>query len=88
VTLHCIIANDDQQIQPFGLFIYLFIYSLILNQLYMFRAMSSPIIRRTWLYLQLLVLSTIIAARWCHGWDDISSKTPAGSNIDGQYQKR
>jgi len=36
------------------------------NQLYMFRAMSPPIIRSTWLYLQLLILSTDIAAGWCH----------------------
>ena len=39
------------------------------NQLYMFRAMSSPIIRSTWLYLQRLILSTGIDAGWCHGWD-------------------
>ena len=30
---------------------------------------SSPIIRSTWLYLKLLVLTTDIAAGWCHGWD-------------------
>jgi len=34
----------------------------------MFRATSSPIIRSTWLYLQHLILSTGIAAGWCHGW--------------------
>ena len=45
----------------FGLF--------IPNQLYVFWTMSSPITRSTWLYLQLLILSTYIAARWCHGWD-------------------
>ena len=55
-----IIVNDDQQ--DFGLL-------FIPNQLYMFRATSSPIIRSTWLYLQLLTLSTDIAAGWCHGWD-------------------
>jgi len=51
--------------QIFGLFIYLFIP----NQLYIFRAMSSPIIRSTWLHLQFLILSTDIAAGWYHGWD-------------------
>ena len=45
------------------------IYLFIPSQLYMFRAMSSPIIRSIWLYLQLLILSTGIAAGWCHGWD-------------------
>jgi hypothetical protein len=39
-----------------------------MKQLYMFRAMSSPIIRSTWLYLQHLILSTGIVAGWCHGW--------------------
>ena len=34
-----------------------------------FGAMSSPIIRSTWFYLQHLILSTDIAAGWCHGWD-------------------
>jgi len=44
-------------------------YLLIPNQLHMLRAMSSPTIRSTWPYLQLLILSTDIAASWCHGWD-------------------
>ena len=44
-------------------------YLFIPNQLHMFRAMCSPIIRSTWLYLQHLILSTGIAAGWCHGWD-------------------
>jgi len=43
---------------------------IFLNQLYMFRATNSPILRSTfWLYIQLLVQSTDIAAdRWqcCH----------------------
>jgi len=39
-----------------------FIYLCISNRLYMFLAMYSPIIRSTSLYLQLLVLSTDIAA--------------------------
>jgi len=30
----------------------------------MFRAMFSPIIRSTWLYLQLLVMFTNVAAGW------------------------
>jgi hypothetical protein len=42
-------------------------YLFILDQLYMFRAISSPIIRIAWLYLQLLLFSTDIAAGWCHG---------------------
>ena len=46
-----------------------FIYLFIPHQLYVFRTMSSSIIRSTWLYLQHLILSTVIAARWCHGWD-------------------
>ena len=68
---HCntdlnIIVNDDQQNAT--ILAYLFIPS----QFYMFRAMSSSIIRSTWLYLQLLILSTDIAG---------------GCNIGGQYQK-
>jgi hypothetical protein len=31
-------------------------------------AMFSPIIRRTWLYLQYLVVFTQVAAGWCLGW--------------------
>ena len=58
-----IIVNNDQQ--DANILTYLFIP----NQRYMFRVMSSPIIRSTWLYLQLLILSTDTAARWCHGWD-------------------
>jgi hypothetical protein len=68
-TLHltfvcsCIVSinvNDDQQDAT------ILAYLFIPNQLYMFRAMSSPIIRSTGLYLQLLILSTGIAAGWCH----------------------
>ena len=58
-----IIVNDDQQDAT------ILAYLFIPNQLYMFRAMSSPIIRSTWLYLQDLILSTGIAVGWCHGWD-------------------
>ena len=47
--------------------IFWLIYLFIPNQLYMFQAMSSPIVRSTSLYLQLLILSTDIAAAWCHG---------------------
>ena len=50
------VVNDDQQ--NANILAYLFIP----HQLYMFRAMSSPVIRRTWLYLQHLILSTGIAA--------------------------
>ena len=42
-----IILNDDQQDAT------ILVYLFIPNQSYMFRAMSSPIIRSTWLYLQL-----------------------------------
>jgi len=35
-------------------------YLFVPNQLYMFRAMSSPIIRSTSLYLQLLILPTVM----------------------------
>jgi len=56
VTVH-----DDQQDAT------ILAYLFIPNELYMFRAMSSPIIRSTWLYLQLLILSTDVAAGWCHG---------------------
>jgi hypothetical protein len=34
----------------------------------MFRAMFSPIIRSTWLYLEYLVLFTQVVADWCLGW--------------------
>jgi hypothetical protein len=57
-----IIRNYDQQMQYF-------VYLFVPNHLYMFRAMFSPIIRSTWLYLQNLLLSTDIAAGCCHGWD-------------------
>ena len=49
-----IIVNDDQQDET------TLAYLFIPNQLYMFLAMSSPIIRNTWLYLQFLILSTDI----------------------------
>ena len=61
----CIIVNDDQK--DATILAYLFIYLFIPNQLYMFRVMSSPITRSTWLYLQLLILFTDISAGWCHG---------------------
>jgi len=56
-----IIVNDDQQ--DANILAHLFIP----NQLYMFRAMSSHIIRSTWLYLQFLTLSTGTAAGRCQG---------------------
>jgi hypothetical protein len=34
----------------------------------MFRAMFSPVIRSTWLYLQYLVVFTQVSAGWCLGW--------------------
>ena len=42
-------------------------YLFIPNEFYVFRAMYWPIGRSTRLYLQLLILSTDIAAGWCHG---------------------
>jgi len=41
---------DDQQDATFW-----FIYLFVPNQLHMFRAMFSPIVMSTWLYLQLLM---------------------------------
>jgi hypothetical protein len=38
---------------------------IIPSRLYMFRAMFSPIIRSTWLYLQYLVVFIQVAAGWC-----------------------
>ena len=58
-----IIVNDGQQDTT------ILAYLFIPNQLYMFWAMPSPIIRSTWLYLQHLILSTDIAAGCCHGCD-------------------
>ena len=86
VSMHrSMTVNDDQQDATIQ------VYLFIPGQLYMFRAMFSPIIRSAWLYLQSLVLSTDVAAGWCHGWDgtasSISSMRPAGSNIGGHYQK-
>jgi len=54
-------VNDDQQDAT------ILAYLFIPNQLYMFLAISSPIIRSTRLYLQFLILSTDVAAGWCHG---------------------
>ena len=68
-----IIVNDDQQDAT------ILAYLFIPNQLYTFRAMTSPIISSTWLHLQLLILSTDIAAGWCHGWDgtDVARRSRA-----------
>ena len=62
----CIVSitvNDDQQDAT------ILAYLFIPNPLYMFRAMSAPIVKSTWLFLQLLISSTDIAAGRCHGWD-------------------
>ena len=56
-----LIVNDDQQDATS------LAHLFIPNQLYIFWAISSPIIRRMSLYLQLLILSTGIDAGWCHG---------------------
>jgi hypothetical protein len=56
-----IIVNEEQQdatILP---------YLFIPHQLYLFRSISSPIIRSTRLYLKHLILSNDIVAGWCHG---------------------
>jgi len=54
----------------FRLLIFLLIY---LNLLYMFRVTNSPIFRSTfWLYIQLLVQCTDIAADRWQGWDGIA----------------
>ena len=55
ITYSTIVINDQQDATISD-------YLFIPNQLYMFRAMFSPIIRSTWMYLQFLVLSTDIAA--------------------------
>ena len=55
-----IIVNYDQQDAT------ILIQLFIPNQLYMFRAMFSPTVRSTWLYLQLLILFTDTAAGLCH----------------------
>ena len=54
-----LIVNDDQQDTT------ILVYLFIPNQLYTFRAISSPIIRSILLYLQHLILSTDIAAGRC-----------------------
>ena len=61
-----IIVNDDQEDAI------ILVYLFIPNQLYIFWAKSSPIIRNTWLFVQLMMLSTDISAGWCHGWDGTS----------------
>ena len=61
LVFHIINVNSDQQDAT------ILAYLFIPNQLYMFRAMSSHIIRSTWLYLQHLVVSTDIDDGWCHG---------------------
>ena len=53
---------------------------IIPSQLYMFRAMFSPIIRSTWLYLQYLVVFTQVAAGWC------LEETPARGTLGEHYQ--
>jgi hypothetical protein len=40
---------------------------IIPSQLYMFRAMFSPIIKNTWLYIQYLLVFTQVAANWQPG---------------------
>jgi hypothetical protein len=47
---------------------------IIQSRLYMFRAMFSPIIRSTWLYLQYLVVFTQVAAGWCPQWVETAYK--------------
>jgi len=58
------------------------LYRLIIFrcQLYMYRAMFSPIIRSTWLYLQYLVVFTQVAAGWCHGWVETHPRHQPAAN--------
>jgi len=56
-VLYTIVVNDDQQDAT------ILAYLFIPNQLYMFWAMSSPIIRSTLPYLQLLILFTDTAGQ-------------------------
>ena len=65
VSVHCL-CNYNWW--PTRCKLFWLIYLFLPNQLYMFRVVFSPIIRSTWLYLQLLILPTDIAAGWCHGW--------------------
>ena len=44
------------------------VYFFVPNQHYMFRTMFSPIIRSTWLYLQLLINSTYVVGYIQHRW--------------------
>ena len=69
-----------------------FLLLIILNQLYMFRATNSSILRTTfWLYIELLVQCTEIAADRWQVWDGVPSQTchrsPVGINIGALYQK-
>jgi hypothetical protein len=60
---------------------------ILSKQLYMFRAIISPILRGIWLYLQLLVWYTdSVADRW-HGWVSTSAVSPVGSRVGVSYQK-
>jgi len=60
-TAFQLIQDTSRQLHIQGQFI-------IPSQLYMFRAMFSPIIRSIWLSLQYLVVFTQVAAVWCLGW--------------------
>jgi len=57
--------------------------------LYMFRAMFSPIIKSTWLYLQYLVVFIEVAASWFSEWVETvsthSGHKPAAT-LDEHYQ--
>jgi len=44
----------------------------------MFREMFLPIVRSTWLYLQYLVVFTLVAAGWCLGWVETEHSAPDG----------
>jgi hypothetical protein len=65
---------------------------IIPSRLYMFRAMFSPIINGTWLYLQYLVVFTQVAAGWCPEWVETELcrlwgvYTPDVGNLGEQYQ--
>ena len=53
----------------------------------MFRAMFSPIIRSTWLYLQHLLVFTQVAAGWCYGWVETKSALHVPGDVFAHNQE-
>jgi len=88
VWTECFIIMEATNKMHIYIYIYIYIYIgsfFIPSQLYMFDAMFSPIIRSTWLYLQHLVVFTLVASGWCHGWIETRHEwhqpTATGVNI-------